>query len=410
MKYKGKNSLLFMLYAICIGAITGLIVWCFLKIMNISIEFIWKTLPNRISIPFYTIIVCTLGGLIIGIWKKKTGDYPEELETVMGKVKKEGRYSYHNIGAISVSAMLPLVFGGSIGPEAGLTGVIAGLCTWVGDKFKHLFKEMKVLTQIGISATLGTIFNSPMFGFIEPIESEKEGTALPKTPKMILYFLAIFGAFGMFVLLNHFFQGSSEMATFEGLEIGIREWIWLLPLSLMGMVAGYFYYFSRKVVIKLSSPIQNNTIIKGVLGGILLGIAGTLLPYTMFSGEHQMKELIINWQEIGVGILLVTAIVKLLITNICIHTGLKGGHFFPCIFSGICIGYAFSILTGVNPVFCVSVITTALMASLMKKPLATVLLLMICFPVAAIPVMLLAAVIGSMIKLPKVLEINNEKE
>lgn len=31
----------------------------------------WKTLPNMISISFYTIIMRTLGGLLIGIWKKK---------------------------------------------------------------------------------------------------------------------------------------------------------------------------------------------------------------------------------------------------------------------------------------------------------------------------------------------------
>ncbi len=407
MNFNKKNSILFMIYAICVGAVTGLIIWCFLKVMNVSIEFIWETLPNTIQIPFYTIIVCTLGGLLIGIWKKITGDYPEELETVISKVKKDGRYSYKRIGKISVSAMLPLVFGGSIGPEAGLSGVIAGLCTWIGDKFKHLFKEMKELTQIGISATLGTIFNSPMFGFIEPIESEEDGTVLPKTSKMILYFLAIFGAFGMFILLNYLFKGHLGMSSFDDLEVGAKEWIWIIPLSLIGVLAGFFYYLSHKIVFKISNPIKKFTIIKGILAGLILGIAGTFLPYTMFSGEHQMQDVMNKWQEIGVLTLLLTAIVKLFITNTCIAMGFKGGHFFPCIFSGVCIGYAVSMLIGVNPVFCVSVITTALMASLMKKPFATVLLLMICFPLSAIPIMLLAAVIGSSIKEPKILQLKN---
>ena len=43
-----------------------------------------------------------------------------------------------------------------------------------------MFKEMKELTQIGISATLGTIFNSPMFGFAMPIESEEDEITIPK--------------------------------------------------------------------------------------------------------------------------------------------------------------------------------------------------------------------------------------
>ena len=123
MKEQLKNRFLFMLYAIIIGALTGLIVWSFLKIMNISIKFIWETIPNMIEIPFYTIIVCTIGGIIIGVWKKFNGDYPEDLEEVMSKVKKDGGYPYNNIGKLSISAILPLIFGGSIGPEAGLTGV-----------------------------------------------------------------------------------------------------------------------------------------------------------------------------------------------------------------------------------------------------------------------------------------------
>lgn len=398
MKYKGKNMVLFMLYAVCIGAIIGLIIWSFLKIMNVSIEFLWEFLPNNFEIPFYTIIVCTLGGLIIGIWKKKTGDYPEELTQVMYKVKKDGRYPYNNIGTVSVSAILPLIFGGSIGPEAGLTGVIAGLCTWVGDKFKKLFKDMKELTQIGISATLGTIFHSPMFGFIEPIESDEEETVLPKTSKIVLYFLTIFGALGIVILLNHIFAGHSGMAKFEGLETGIKEWLWLLPFSLIGLLLGCIYHFFEKVITKISTPIQKYTIIKCILGGLILGVIGTFLPYTMFSGEHQMAEIMDKWKEIGALILIITAIMKLLVTNTCIIMGFKGGHFFPCIFSGICAGYAFSMLTGVNPVYSVSIITTALISSLIKKPFATVLLLMICFPIDAVPMMILAAAIGSFIK------------
>ena len=38
---------------------------------------------------------------------------------------------------VLVCAFLPLVFGSSVGPEAGLTGIIAGLCYWVGDNVKY---------------------------------------------------------------------------------------------------------------------------------------------------------------------------------------------------------------------------------------------------------------------------------
>ena len=397
MKEQLKNRFLFMLYAIIIGALTGLIVWTFLKIMNISIKLIWETIPNNLEIPFYTIIVCTIGGIIIGIWKKFNGDYPEDLEEVMSKVKKDGGYPYNNIGKLSISAILPLIFGGSIGPEAGLTGVIAGLCTWIGDKFKYLFKEMKELTQIGISATLGTIFNSPMFGFVAPIESE-ENINIPKKSKTVIYFLAIFGAFGIIILLNHLFNTTTGMPSFNSLEIGKKEWLLLIPLSIIGIIGGYVYILTNKMTQKISNPLQKFPVLKCITAGLILGILGTLLPYTMFSGEHQIEEIMKNWKELGLIILLLTAIIKLFVTNVCINLGFKGGHFFPCIFSGICLGYAVSIVLPIDPAFSVVVITTSLISFLMNKPFATMLLLMIIFPIEAIPVMLLSAVIGSAIK------------
>ena len=121
----------------------------------------------------------------------------------------------------------------------------------------------------------------------------------------------------------------------------------------------------------------------------------------MFSGEHQIESVMESMEAIGAVMLIVIAVVKLLLTNICIDSGLKGGHFFPVIFCGISIGCAMSLITGVNPVFCTAVVTTALVGHTLKKPLATVLLLMIVFPPRLIPIMLFAAAASRFIPTPK---------
>ena len=124
----------------------------------------------------------------------------------------------------------------------------------------------------------------------------------------------------------------------------------------------------------------------------------------MFSGEEQIASLITSYKDLGIIVLILIGIIKLFVTNVCISFGFKGGHFFPCIFSGICLGYAFGILFGINVIFAICIITTTLMAYILKKPFATVLLLMICFPFRAIPIMLFAAVIGSFINNSKVVK------
>ena len=399
---KVKNNLLFLLYTVILGAIVGAIVWAFVRIMNLGIEFIWDFAPSHLNFPLYTLFVCVIGGLLIGVWKKKFGDYPEELGTVMGKIKKTGRYQYNNVFSTIVSALSPLLIGASVGPEAGLTGVIAGLCTWVGDKLKLYLKEVEELTQIGLSATLGTIFHSPMFGFIEPIESDKE-VVLPRTSKIVLYFSAILSSFSVFFLLGKLFGGRTGLEDFEAGKIDWLQYLYAIPLTIIGIAAGYLYFIFKKLTFTLENKFRKYTVLRATAGGLLLGISGTFLPLTMFSGEHQISEVMNNAETIGAVILIVIAVVKLLLTNICIDSGLKGGHFFPVIFCGICIGCAMSIILGIDAIFCASVVTTALVGHTLKKPLATVLLLMIVFPVKLIPIMLFAAITAKFIETPKTL-------
>lgn len=399
---KVKNNLLFLLYTVILGAIVGAIIWAFVRIMNLGIEFIWDFAPSMLNFPLYTLCVCLFGGLVIGLWKKKFGDYPEELNTVLGKVKKTGRYQYNNVFSTIGSALFPLLIGASVGPEAGLTGVIAGLCTWVGDKLKLYLKEVEELTQIGLSATLGTIFHSPMFGFVEPIESDKE-VILPRTSKIVLYFAAILSSLGVFILLGKLFGGRTGLEDFEAGKIEWLQYLYAIPLTIIGIAAGCLYFIFKKLTFTLENKFKKYTVLRATAGGLLLGISGTFLPLTMFSGEHQISEVMNNVETIGAVMLIVIAVVKLLLTNICIDSGLKGGHFFPVIFCGICIGCAMSIILGIDTVFCASVVTTALVGHTLKKPLATVLLLMIVFPVKLIPVMLFAAIAAKFIETPKAL-------
>lgn len=399
---KLKNRILFLIYTMIIGAFAGTIIWTFLKAMSIGIEFFWIYLPKKINFKYYTIVVCLIGGIIIGLWKWKFGDSPEELEVVIKKVKKEKRYQYNNIFSSIVSALFPLLIGASVGPEAGLTGIIAGLCTWVGDKLKHLFKEVQDLTAIGVTATLGTIFKSPMFGFIEPLEGEEENN-LPKTSKIVLYFTAILSSFGVFMLLNRIVGGEMGMPSVGTASFKNINFLYIVILTIIGIILGYIYFISHKIVKTIITP-KTNIILRCTIGGLILGIIGTILPLTMFSGEEQIITIIETGRNIGIIILIVTSITKIILTNICIESGLKGGHFFPMIFSGIALGYAMGIILNVDPVISMAVVTSSFLANIMKKPLAVVLLLMIVFPANLIPIMLASSIIACLFKTPKILE------
>lgn len=81
--------------------------------------------------------------------------------------------------------------------------------------------------------------------------------------------------------------------------------------------------------------------------------------------------------------------------------GWRGGHFFPLIFSGVSIGYGFSLLTGADPVSCVAGMHRGMHGAVMRQPVMTALLLIMCFPVKGVVVTIAAAAIGAAIPLPK---------
>lgn len=231
-KVNVKNQLELWLFCALIGAVTGALVWTLLKIMSVGIEFLWEWIPNRTQIPFYTVIVCTVGALIIGVFRKKYGDYPEELETVMGKIKTEKRYEYKNMLIMMIAALLPLLMGSSIGPEAGLTGIIVGLCYWVGDNLKFAKQNAKEYSQIGMAVSLSVLFHAPLFGIFEVEESEAELPVLNKSSKIFIYGIALAAGTGIYSGLSALFgAGLSGFPSFDSVETTRIDYILLIVYS-----------------------------------------------------------------------------------------------------------------------------------------------------------------------------------
>ena len=178
---KPVNRALFLACVVATGALAGAFVWAFFFLMDAGLGFLWddgrlalagwleQVAPALARGPFgvalFPFLVCVTGGLVIGLYEKKVGVATESLNAVMAKVKRSGRYEYDNLGKLSIAALLPLLFGGSVGPEAGLTGVIAGLCTWVGDRLRRFGGDFRAMTMLGCQAALTALFTAPLYGF-----------------------------------------------------------------------------------------------------------------------------------------------------------------------------------------------------------------------------------------------------
>lgn len=401
-KHTFANNMIYYCFCGFSGAVIACIVWMFLKLMNLGIDLIWNTIPSNFDFKYYPLIVCTIGGILIGVYQKFANAVPDELQEVIFKVKRDKFYPYNKVILLCIAALIPLIFGGSIGPEAGLTGVIVGLCYWAGSHMKDAKSKIPELMQTGISATLCAIFYAPIFGLFAANEEridEKDSNSNIQTNKIISNIVAVLFATGTVFLLNSIFGGSSQLPGIGDYNITNTERLLGIPIALLGAAAGLLFIISEKIIKKLFDKIQSRLgfIISTTIGGIVLGISGTFLPLVMFSGEEGIDELSTDIAGYAPWILIITGLIKLVITNVCIKSGWKGGHFFPVIFCGVSIGFGFALIFGLSASFCAAVITSALLGVTMKKPLAVTFLLLLCFDVRIIPWILLASFIGSVI-------------
>jgi len=403
LKVKSKNNITLYLFCLVLGICVGLIIWLLLKVMSVGTDFIWKTVPTYLSLPFYPVIICTLCGVLMGfIHKHFHNDYPDELQTVMYKVKNEKYYPYDKVLLIIPSILLPLICGASVGPEAGLTCLVACLCYWVGDNIKFAKANSAKYTTVGMSVALGLLFHSPLFGIFEPAEDNDDENIfkLPRGNNLFLYALAIVGALGVYALLSAMFGGGLGMSRFsETNTFSPADYAMIIVYISAGALLGILYHIFNKFAGIIFSKIP--VFWREITGGLLLGLVGTILPLTMFSGESQTQDLMEGFMEYSPWLLILVAVVKLFVTSSCISSGLKGGHFFPLIFSGISLGYGVTMLASnfiqVDYVFGVAVVTAVVLGVAMKKPFAVTALLFILFPIKDIFWIFTAAAVGSRI-------------
>ena len=399
-----KLDLRLMLNSLLMGAFVGFFTWMFLGIVNIGIHFIWHTLKDFFNIKYLTLIVASIGGILVGITQKYFGGYPKYMDQTLAEFKKNKRVEYKSVKHSIINSLTILFFGASVGPEAALSGIVGGVITFVGDKMKERFKKKNVVNQYSdeliecsMQVSTGIIFNAPLFGIYTLSEKSSENRKVIKKIKTIVYTVTTIAGFLVFILLSKFDNRPSFIVKFGQSNIGLKEITWFIPLIFIAMLLAYVYKMYALVLHKILKPIENKKVIKGIIGGLGIGILGTIFPWTLFSGEHELRELVVEWNNISAYMLILLSLVKLLLTEICLSTGHRGGHIFPLIFSGSCLAYGLSKLFSIDPVFCLSIIVTGLASKAIGNMYVAIFLLIFFFPINTVIPLVLSAAIGKMV-------------
>lgn len=378
-------------YSAIMGVIAGFLSWLFLYLVYLGIHLFWDSFILQTGSKFLILGVCIIGGILVGLCEKYIGHYPKSLHHVVAEFKTNKRVEYKDLPKSVVKMFAVLWFGGTVGPEAGVSGIIGGLATYFGEFLKFGFKRKKH-SMVKIDSKLHKIFEIPLYGFYNYIDYNDEKKR--KNIKRILYASAIIFGLGIFILCNVIDSKASFITRFSKAILNVKDFEYIIPLFLIGLLIVLYSAMLDSFVKKVFGSLIKYKILAAIIGGIILGCSAILIPFMLFSGEHTLKELLEKSTIFSVGLLIMIGLFKLLISKICIFTGWIGGPIFPIMFSSAAFGIAVSHIFNINLTFAVAIIMSTVLAGIMKNFKITFVLLIFFFSINIWVFILIAAIIS----------------
>jgi H+/Cl- antiporter ClcA len=321
---------------------------------------------------------------------KLFGDHSGIFAELMQEFGRTGRFNYRHAPGIVVTAVASLAAGGSLGPEAPMADACGGLGTLAADKLKMDALGTRAMGFSGVSGMLGAFITAPFSGAALGLESARTGISpLALFPSLVASAVATI----VFVSLSGSFFGG--LYVFPGYSPRVVDMLLAVPIALAGAAAGAVFMVSFAQLRRLMEPLRKHVVLRGIIGGVGMGVAGALLPLTLFSGEEQTVELIERAATVGILTLVVLALVKVVVTALLLATGWKGGYIFPIMFAGVALGMAIhQIFPGIPEAVAVAAAMAGAMAATLKTPVFAGLFTLILVQREAAAVIAVAVIVG----------------
>ncbi len=234
----------------------------------------------------------------------------------------------------TIASTITLTTGGSGGREGPIAQIGAGFGSFLATKLKLSERERRIMMAAGIGAGVGSIFRAPLAGALFAAEVlyrdpdfESEVIIPAGISSVVAYclFCLAFGWGSLFDSPGFKFQNPLELGPY-------------MVLAGVLVVTGVLYVKVFYGVIDLFKKLKVPNHIKPAIGGLLTGIIGFFLPYTLAFGYGIAQDAIFN--RVAIPTLIALAIGKILTTSFSIGSGGSGGVFGPSIVIGGAMGGA----------------------------------------------------------------------
>jgi H+/Cl- antiporter ClcA len=349
------------------GAFAGLV---FVGLIKFGGKWYSDAHPGWFGGHWWWVAVTAAAGVAVGLVRRltrlpwKTPGLFEDLAT--------GQVEVGLVPGIAAVSLVSLIGGASLGPEKALGSMGGGAGGWIAQRRGLKTEDAQVNTLAGFAGAYGGLFSSTLIVVLLIMEVARPG-GRKFAKALAAQIVSSSISFGIYFAI----AGAVFLDFYKVPHYTFKDWQLLagVPLGLFGalvvtLLAGFMLGAAR-----LFARLQVPDIAKSVLGGVIFGAVGVVLPLTMFNGGDELQTELSHLGTLGLGLIVATLIAKMFTFAVSQGSGFVGGPIFPSLFIG---GTAGILVHQVIPAVPLGLAFTCLLAAipgaLVAAPFACVLL------------------------------------
>lgn len=335
----------FLVFSLSIGVLAAGGALLFRTLIEIFQHYLWPSgttyLDQVVNSPWWLrVLVPTTAGFIVGpvitflVPEAKGPGVPVVIEAVT---------TWQSTIRHRVTALKALVTSFLIGSGAsvGREGPIVQIGASIGSSLAQFFRLDPALRRVclacGAAAGIAATFNAPIAGTLFAVEIILLDIEIGHISHIIISSIIA-------SVFARVFWG--EFPTFEVSSFQLASHWELVIYLLLGLVAGllaiafvWLIYTTDSMFSRLKIPEWT----KPTIGGLFLGLIALKLPYVMGVGYETVNLALASSFILKAAILILVA--KILVTSVCIGSGMSGGIFAPSLVLGAILGTIVGLIT-----------------------------------------------------------------
>ena len=359
-----------MMYALGLGVFGAFAALLFMGLIGFGNNWYSVSDPGWFGGYWWWVGVTAAAGVAVGLLRRLT-HLPARISSLIEDLE-QGHVDLRSVPGIVVVSAASLIGGASLGPEQALGSMGGGAAEWVARRRSLDDDDGQVNTLAGFAGAYGGLFSSTVIVVMLIMEVARPGgQRMAKT--LVATIVSSSVSFGIyFVVAGAFFLHAYPVPAYK-----FEDWQLLagIALGLFAAVVVTLLIIVMKLAAAMFGRLKGPAVVRPLVGGLVFGVVGVILPLTMFTGSDQLTTVVETGTMLGAGLLAALVVGKILTFAVSEASGFVGGPIFPSLFIGGTAGVlVHQVFPGVPLGLAFTCMLAAVPGALVSAPFAMVLL------------------------------------